>query len=199
MRRYALNTVCIYSKKFAGGNPPEIVEDSSLPLPAVEFEMPFMKGIGVTSTIEEGTERFKLGRFGAINITRDCYGCVYAADKRLSGRKWVSVGDVFLLARPAQPASVQPEPGFSRFWRGLRRRDCAHCDIFDRDEGVKWRHAPTHSFDDGSTASMWDDVMNIVADDAGVNVIPDKHIGYCRVREAIVDGRNRPCKKFRRC
>ena len=195
-----MNQVCIYSKEFLGGKPPVITED--FPLASITglqtdmFEVPFMRCISPQTTPEEVAERFPLGAVGDTQIERDGFGCVYINGTRLSNRIWTVVGDMHFLARPFIPSKPQPESGLSKLWRRIRRFDCQHCSVFDHDEGLKWRHTPTHAFDDGSTAAMWDDVLSMVADDKGVNVIPDTHIGYCRLRKAIIDARNKPCVEF---
>jgi len=193
-----LNQVCVFIRQFDGDEAPNIVNDSDLPEAFTVFDIPFIEVIGPATTTEVVAERLPLGEVEGIEITRDRFGCVYAGNTRLSAKVWAEIDGDFLLVRPLEAATPSLESGISRLWRRIWRKDCAHCQIFDHEEGIKWRHQKTHKFDDGSTCEMWNDVMAITAKDCDVAVISDDYIGYCRTREAIVDGRNRPCREFKR-
>jgi len=193
-----LNQVCIFIRQFPDDKAPEIVNDSDIPGDFTVFAVPFISCISPSSTDEEVAERLPLGAVGGIEITRDVFGCVYGDAVRLSAKVWAEVDGSFLLARPLEALIAVPEGTFSRLWRNVTKKKCKYCHVFDHDEGLKWRHQKTHKFDDGSTAEMWDDVLSMVAKDYDVTVIPDEHIGYCRLKEAIVDARNKPCESFKR-
>jgi hypothetical protein len=103
----------------------------------------------------------------------------------------------------ARPAKVEPRRKsrlslLIRMSRTLLRKRCDRCAEYDHEEGLNWRHRPTHVFDDGSSLALWNDVLALTAKDAGVAVIPDKRIGYCRAHESIVDGRSLCCDDFSR-
>jgi len=108
-----------------------------------------------------------------------------------------SIGNMKFKITPCKKPNPQVKATlFSLLKAKLLKNTCKYCISFDQKAAHKWRHEPTHTFSDGSTKEMWDDIMQLEASQLGLKCPDDKDIGLCASLGRIVHANNIKCEKF---
>lgn len=183
--------------------------------------VPFSEFAKAQDIINASEERHFLGSISGVtaeairvSIFHDDLGCVHAAvagedageAKQLNKRVGVVVGGLTLtcdLDYDAQTSSwsavmVSKLSRGRRFLNWLFQRRCGKCAFFDRQGAQQWRMQSTHTFDDKSGTSMWDDVTKIASTQAHAPDFQPGDFGYCPKRDCGLAYNLEACESFKR-
>ena len=164
------------------------------PRPAERIVIPCNALSEINATNEDSTLVLKCNRFNYIFIEHTTSQGV--AETQLSTTP-KEIGNLKFKIAPYK----KPNPKIKATFLGLLKakffkNTCKYCISFDQKAAHKWRHEPTHTFSDGSTKEMWDDIMQLEASQLGLKCPDDKDIGLCASLGRIVHANNIKCEKF---
>lgn len=155
--------------------------------------------------IDATKKRIVVGVVDGYSVSVDGFGQLFvwtpdSGEKKLSRSYPVFSGGDSLTVRPHQeyPVRVDGRSRLRRLWHWVLGVRCANCFHFDVKSASEWRDKVTHVFTDNQVGKMWDDVMKISAEQAGVPDIPSGQFGYCAKRKTALSGNLSVCEDWKR-